>query len=106
MRSSPGITAFGIGFILVGVFFLPVVPFFSIPYLIIGVGCFFLEPLIRYLAITVSVFGIILNTVRLISLLDKNIPTGVIIALAGTYLVHLAVIYFFTRPKIKAQFRN
>jgi len=106
MRSSPGITAFGVGFILVGIFFLPVVPFFSIPYLIIGVGCFFLEPLIRYLAITVSVFGIILNTVRLISLLDKNIPTGVIIALAGTYLVHLAVIYFFTRPKIKAQFRN
>ena len=106
MRSSPGITAFGIGFILVGVFFLPVVPFFSIPYLIIGVGCFFLEPLIRYLAIAVSVLGIIFNTIRLFSLLDKNIPEQVIVALAGTYLAHLIVIYFFTRPRIKAQFRH
>ncbi len=106
MRKSPGIIVFGIGFILVGVFFLPLVPFFSILYLIIGVGCFFLEPLIRYLAIAVSVLGIIINTIKLFGLLNKNMSCQVITALAGTYLAHLIIIYFFTRPKIREQFRH
>jgi len=106
MRSSLGIKVFGIVFILLGAFFLQVMPFFSILYLIIGAGCFFLEPLIRYLAIAVSVFGIIINTIRIFSLFNKNISTQVIVALAVTYLVHLAVIYFFTRPGIRAQFRH
>lgn len=106
MRGSPGIIVFGIIFVLIGVFFLPVTPLFSILYIIIGVGLFFLEPLIRYLAIAVSVLGIIINTIKLFGLLNKNIPSPVIVALAGTYLLHLIVIYFFTRPRIKGQFRH
>jgi len=106
MRSSPGIIVFGVIFILIGAFFLPVMPLFSILYIIIGVGCFFLEPLIRYLAIAVSVLGIIINTVKLAGLLNKDIPRQMIIALALTYLAHFMVIYFFTRPRIKEQFRH
>lgn len=106
MRVLLGTKAFGIGFILIGVFFLPVIPFFSLLYLIIGVGVFFLEPLIRYLAIAVSVLGIIINTIRIFSLLNKDISTQAIIVLAGTYLVHLIVIYYFTRPRIREQFRH
>jgi len=89
-----------------GAFFLPLMPFFSILYLIIGVGCFFLEPLIRYLAIAVSVLGIIINTIKLFGLFNKNMSAQVVTVLAGTYLAHLIIIYFFTRPRIREQFRH
>ncbi len=106
MKRSPGIIVFGIIFILLGGYFLPFMPFFSVLYLIIGVGIFFLEPLIRYLAIGVSILGIIVNTVKLLGLLNKGISGRMITALVLTYLAHAAVIYFLTRPKVRAQFRH
>lgn len=106
MKKPLGVIVFGVCFILMGAFFLPVMPFFSVLYLIIGVGIFFLEPLIRYLAIGVSILGIIVNTTKLFSLLNKNVSPQITIALAGACLVHLAVIFYLTRPKVKARFRH
>ena len=106
MKRSPGLVIFGIIFILAGEIFLPAMPLFSVLYLIVGVGIFFLEPFARYLAIFVSILGIIINTKKLIGFLNKNISMQIVMALAGTYLVYLGIIYFFTRPKVKEQFRR
>ena len=104
-KRSIGVIIFSIVFILVGLFFLLAMPLFSILYFIIGIGILMLKPFARYLAIVTSILGIIVNTIKLTSYFNKNISSQIIIALVGTYILHLGVIYFFTCTKVKEQFK-
>ena len=105
-KRTVGIIIFSIVFILLGLFFLLAMPLFSILYIIAGIGVLMLKPFARYLAITTSILGIAINTIKLVSYLNKGVPSQIIIALVGTYLIHSAVIYFFTRPNVKEQFKS
>ena len=105
-----GVTIFSILYVLVGLLSLLPMPLFSLLYFITGVGVFLLKPFARYLAITTSILGIVVNTIKIPDLLNgtlhREYGQGVVLVLGFTYLVHLGVIYFFTRPMVKAQFQK
>lgn len=104
-KRSIGVTVLSILYILLGLLFLLAMPLFSILYIIVGIGIFLLKPFARYLAITVSILGFGVNTVKSVGFLNKNMSPQIIVALILTYLYYLGVIYFFTRPKVKKQFK-
>jgi hypothetical protein len=104
-KRSVGIIIFSIVFILLGLLFLLAMPLFSILYIITGIGILTLKPFARYLAIATSILGVVINTIKLVGYWNKGISSQIIIALVGTYLIHLGVIYFFNRPKVKEQFK-
>ena len=104
-KRSIGVVIFGVVFIFLGVLFILVLPLFSILYLIVGIGILMLKPFARYLAIVTAVLGIVVNSIKMVGLLNKNIPLQLLFALVGTYLIHLGVIYFFTRSQVKEQFK-
>jgi hypothetical protein len=103
-KASVGVIVFSIVFILLGVLSLLVMPLLSVLYMITGVWVLTLKPSARYLAITTSIFCMVLNTIRLIDYLNKGASFQIILALAITYFVYAGIIYFFTRPKVKEQF--
>jgi len=108
-KRSVGVIIFSILYILVGLLFILMMPLFSIFYLITGIGVFLLKAFARYLAITVSLFGIIISIISAVGLLQRNLQQTpalrIVIAVILTCLFHLSAIYFFTRPKVKEQFK-
>ena len=116
-----GITAFSILYILMGLIFLIACPllsvrfglifliigwlFFSFPYLIVGIGIFLLRPFSRYLAIFLSLLGIVSSIARTIYFSLKSIRLEILFACIMICFIHFFIIYYFTRPKVKEQFK-
>ena len=109
-RRSVGITFFAIIYTLFGAVSFLNLSAFSILYLILGIGLFMRKASIRILAVVVSILGIVVNVVKAVSLLQKQagkpINSQILVALIGTFLIHASIIYFFTRPSVKAQFQK
>lgn len=111
IRQPVGVIIFGILYFLFGVMHIVVTPLFSILCIITGIELFLLEPFARYFAIVTSIIAIIFNILGAVhlapviarSLLIVN-RLPLIFVLPSIYLFHGAAIYFFTRPKVKAQF--
>lgn len=115
-KPTIGIAIFGIIYILLGSIFILALPLFSIFYLISGIGVIFLKPFGRYLAIITHslafIFGIVID-VKLFKVIAKNSSGSLFIntlplsiALVAFCSFHLGGIYFFTRAKVKEQFKK
>ena len=75
--------------------------YMAFAYLICGIGIFWRKLWSRYLCIFLYSWGCI-NNLSLIYILKETILTSLIICYA---IIYLSIIYFFTRPKVKEQFR-
>jgi hypothetical protein len=114
-KRSVGVTIFSILYLVVGVLFVLIMPLFSLLYIIAGIGLLLLKPFARYLAVATSILGIVVGTIRGAQMLQSitKVSAGsifinslpLLFTLLLTYLFHLGVIFFFTRPKVKEQFK-
>jgi hypothetical protein len=90
-------------------------PLFSLFYIIAGIGLLLLKPFARYLAIVTSILGMVVGTIRGAQMFQSiaKVSTGslfinslpLLFTLLLTYSFHLGVIFFFTRPNVKEQFK-
>ncbi|MGD9015061.1 MAG: hypothetical protein PVI33_03450 [Candidatus Omnitrophota bacterium] len=81
---------------------IAVIGVFSVLYLMIGSGLLKLKEWSRKWAIYLSVFGIFFNLIYSVKCFSRDLrPTGWI----GNFILAFIIIYFFTRPKVKEQFR-
>lgn len=105
MAARPaGIVLFSILYVLVGLFSAVTIPLFSLLLIITSIGVFLHKPFGRYLAITVSALGTLINTINLIQFIQTGIEIDITVALILTYVFHLFAIYYFTRPDIIDEF--
>lgn len=105
MKTSIGIVAFAIAYILIGLLFLMTMPLFSILFILAAVGLFMRRHWGRRIVIVVSILGIVVNTVRIFNSVSAVVRLDFWIAVFLTYLFHLGACYYFTRSKVKEQFK-
>lgn len=104
MKISKGVIAFAIAYILIGALFVMAMPLFSILYILAGAGLFMRKHWGRRIAIIASIMGIVLNTLR-ISHAPSMERLDFWMAVFVTYLFHIGAFYYFTRTKVKEQFK-
>jgi hypothetical protein len=75
--------------------------YMAFAYLICGIGIIWRKLWSRYLCIFLYSWGFI-NNLSLIYILKETIITILIVCYV---IIYLSIIYFFTRPKVKEQFR-
>ena len=89
-----------------------VTPIFAFLYLISGIGILFLKSWARWIAIGCSLYFAAMTTVRAITWLQRfgdasgEAVGQVVMSGALTVAVHLFVLYYLTRSKVKEQFKT
>ena len=110
-KRSVGLIVLSVFYILIGITTLFFVPLFSILFIIIGIGLLALKNSIRCLAIISHIIlAIAMPILRFAGLSgfsrQETMGITIISATIISILVHCGIIFYLTRPKVKAQFKQ